>query len=520
MKTEYFIRIKFVVILLIISNISIAQIDTIESTRQFKVFKYPNGTIASQGYLENNKPIGFWKSYYITGIKKSEGVWKANKLDSIWIFYDQVGDTTEKISYYLGKRNGYQYKYFRNEENKNIINSKDLYINGQRNGDSYYYYNNGKIKKSIPYLNDKRHGLGFDYDSLGNIITISRYRKGEIIVQENINRYDKKGEKDGVWKEFYLNGNIREEKNYTNGRLNGYYKRYNNEGGLVNSIKYKNGEVDFTSKDFESNVEIKEEYNNQGNLVFQGSFKKEIPVGVHRNFNNEGKVIKSKTIDINGKLLSEGIVLPNGWEEGNWVFYHENNVKRAVGKFTMGKKTGTWTYYYPNGKVQQTGSYTTDKLTGIWRWYYETGELLKEEYYIYGKLDGESVEYSVLGEIIAKGNYIENNKEGIWSYVVGDQKYSGRYVMGFRDGIWESYYLEEETLSFKGKYLQGNPEGKHEYFYPDGTLKEEQFYNEGKKIRSWSKYNEKGELIIVVQYKEGIPYKINGEKVELKQNEN
>jgi len=237
MKIKYFIHIKFIIILICISKISIAQIDSNEIIRQYKVFEYPNGNIASEGYLENNKPVGFWKSYYITGIKKSEGVWKENKLDSVWIFYDQYGDTTEKINYYIGKKNGYHYKYFRSEENKNKIGTRDLYINGKRNDESIIYYENGKINKTIPYMNDNRHGLGFEYDEQGRIITITRYRKGENIVQENINRYNEQGKKEGVWKEFYSNGNLKEEKTYTEGKLNGYYKRYNEEGRLVNSIK-------------------------------------------------------------------------------------------------------------------------------------------------------------------------------------------------------------------------------------------------------------------------------------------
>src|SRR5665648_319545 len=60
----------------------------------YQIFRYPNGTISSEGLFKNGKPEGFWKSYYVTGIKKSEGKRTNFLLDSIWIFYDQVGDTT------------------------------------------------------------------------------------------------------------------------------------------------------------------------------------------------------------------------------------------------------------------------------------------------------------------------------------------------------------------------------------------------------------------------------------------
>ncbi len=511
-------RIIIILILLQIFKLSVGQEDNING--EYKIFNYPNGNIASEGYLLDNKPIGFWKSYYITGVKKSEGIWTNNKLDSIWIFYDQLGDTTEKINYYSGKKNGFFYKYFSSDQFKNKIAVTEMYINGKRNGVAKYYYGSGELKVIIPYNEDKKHGIGFEYDEKGKIITITRYRNGETVIQEIINRYNDKGQKDGIWKDLYSNGNLREEKTYLDGKLNGYVKRYNEEGKLVNSIKYSNGEVDLSAKDFDSNIEIKEEYDEKGMMIFQGSYKGENPVGIHRFFNNEGKVVKSETYDINGALMAEGVVLPNGWKNGSWIYYYEKGRKRATGKYINGKKVGKWTYYYRNGKVQQTGSYSTDKLSGIWKWYYKTGELLREEYYIYGKLDGECIEYSVLGNIISKGSFIEGNKEGKWIYVIGDQKMEGKYTLDLKDGVWLSYYLEKGTLSFRGKYLQGNPDGKHEYFFPDGTIKEEQYYSEGERVRSWSKYNERGELVIVVQYKNGTPYKINGVKVKLNQEEN
>jgi len=56
----------------------------------YQVFRYPNGTISSEGVLKNGKPEGFWKSYYVTGIKKSEGKYSNFQLDSVWVFFDQA----------------------------------------------------------------------------------------------------------------------------------------------------------------------------------------------------------------------------------------------------------------------------------------------------------------------------------------------------------------------------------------------------------------------------------------------
>ena len=89
-----------------------------------------------------------------------------------------------------------------------------------------------------------------------------------------------------------------------------------------------------------------------------------------------------------------------------------------------------------------------------------------------------------------------------------------------KNGEWKSYYIEEQVLSFKGKYVQGNPDGKHEFYHNNGIIEEERFYSEGQKVKSWSKYNEYGDLIIVIQYKDGKPNKINGVRVNLDQEDN
>ncbi len=96
---------KYYILLLValcISFLSYAQGDMADG---YKVFKYPNGNISSEGTLKNGKPDGFWKSYFVTGVKKSEGKRRNFMLDSVWVFYMQTGDTLEKIDYLFGSLN-------------------------------------------------------------------------------------------------------------------------------------------------------------------------------------------------------------------------------------------------------------------------------------------------------------------------------------------------------------------------------------------------------------------------------
>lgn len=350
----------------------------------------------------------------------------------------------------------------------------------------------------------------FDQDSI--IIAITRYRDNEVIFNEEINRYNNKKEKTGVWKYFDNTGKLKEERMYLDGKLNGYLKQYDDQGYLINTVRYENDQIALNGNDINVQIEIKEEYDQRGNLSFQGGYLKDLPVGTHRWFNQKGQVIKSETYDIYGILESEGIVNPDGSKNGKWIEYYPDKKVKSQGNYKNDLKDGLWSFYFDNGKIQQQGNYSNGRMTGNWKWYFKSGMLLLDENYSYGQPDGESIQYSELGEVVDSGLYSQGYKEGEWITKVGDMILKGNYAMGQKDGIWKQYYKTGE-LFFKGTYVQGNADGKHVYYYPDGDILEERYYSDGIKVKSWIKYKKNGEVLLIVQYKDNREYKINGEKL-------
>ena len=78
----------------------------------------------------------------------------------------------------------------------------------------------------------------------------------------------------------------------------------------------------------------------------------------------------------------------------------------------------------------------------------------------------------------------------------------------------ETFY-EDESLKYKGKFISGNPEGKHQIFWQNGNVKEERYYDNGRKEKTWKKYNEDGNLILTITYKDDKEYRVNGVKLNL-----
>ena len=506
-------KICLFIVIVLISNILDAQEGGVLKDG-YQIFKYPNGTISSEGLIKNGKPEGIWKSYYVTGVKKSEGRRTNFQLDSIWIFYDQVGDTTEKISYLFGKKNGWYLKYKKEATTGIYLWSKELFSADKKEGTGYIYFPDGKIQQTIAYNGGKKEGLSKEYDKEGNVITLLEYHNDFLVSRERINRTDNKGLKQGEWKEFYQNGVIKTEKTFKDDLIHGYYKEYDNRGKLVLTMLYENGAIVKSRVEDEPDIEIVNKYDSDGKIIYSGPYRNKIPVGTHREYGKDGKIINAFIYNDNGLLTSEGIIDEAGNRNGKWKDLFSDGKVQAEGQYTDNRRSGTWKFYNESGRIEQTGSYNNGRPNGLWKWYYDNGALLKEEEYFQGQRDGECTEFSVTGEIITQGQYSDGEKNGDWKYKGGDYTEEGKYIIGLKDGIWRSYY-DNGKLKFKGNFVQGTPDGEQSYYYESGKIKEEQNFKLGIREKIWKKFDEEGTPYLVIAYKNDVEVSINGVRINL-----
>ena len=481
---------------------------------------YPNGKVSSEGVMRNGKPDGFWKTFYPSGIIKSEGKRVNFLLDSTWVFYNESGDTLEKVNYVLGKRNGYTLTYnvenLNDPMNRGRIILKELFVNDKKEGVSYAYYPNGKIKEEAYYSDSKRNGITHEFDEKGAMISVLTYKSGVLTDREKINRKDQKGLKQGLWRTFYDNGKIKSEAEYRDDILNGPYKEYDEEGNIKVLLEYANGAI-LEEKDTTAlEIEIRNKYDNEGNLTYSGSYRKNIPVGVHRMYDSSGKVINGILYSNNGVKAGEGIITNEGKKEGPWKYYNEKGNVISSGSYQNNQQIGKWVFLYENGKTEQAGEYKQGKADGLWQWYFKDGNLKREEEFYEGKSEGMYAEYDTLGETIVSGKYFDGQKEEEWIYKVGDNVQKGKYVGDLKDGVWQEFY-SDGTLEYEGNYIQGNPDGEHVFYYPNGRVRETNYYIMGICEKNWKKYDENGMLLLTITYKDNQEYRINGEKIDFAQ---
>jgi uncharacterized protein len=474
--------------------------------------------------MRAGRPDGYWKTYSPNGKMKSEGNRRDYELDSLWKFYNGDGKLVTEINYLKAKKDGIK----RTWDPSGYILSEENYSGDIKQGLTLNYYppldstqTRGKVKIKTPFDKGKENGTAFEYDKDGGIITMWEYSYGVLKRQELINRVDKQGEKQGVWKEFFPSGKVKSETGYVNGKKSGYAKTFLESGSLGNIEKYVGDSLQKDTPELTTKLEVRNEYYEDGSIKKTGTYLFGVAEGTHKEYSQDGKITGAKIFH-EGNVVGEGLIDEAGNQQGAWVEYHANGKIKGKGNFENGSRTGEWVFYHPNGKVEQKGKYDKKgRPQGLWNWYYESGSILREETYLNGRREGTLTEWKDSAKdttggsnIITKGEYIDGMKEGKWFYEIQDYREEGMYKSDQRDGPWESYYVDNGRLRFAGKFVEGLPDGKHSFYDRDGKVQEEGKYIMGSKDGNWEYYNPDGTLLLTVTFYKDREVKFDGAKVK------
>ncbi|WP_400077900.1 toxin-antitoxin system YwqK family antitoxin [Winogradskyella sp. R77965] len=196
-----------------------------------------------------------------------------------------------------------------------------------------------------------------------------------INAQKSTNKFDKDGKRHGLWtKNYHQTDQKRYEGNFVHGKEVDSFKFYTLSKGksVLSAIKV------FSEKDSIADV------------TFFASNKKVI---------SEGRMDGKRYI-------------------GQWIYYHKDSTaKMILENFNdEGKLDGERYVYYDNGLVAEQASYKNGLLNGEAKWFLENEVLIKSSQYKNDKLEGKTVNYDASGKKDSEGNYIANQKKGIWKY--------------------------------------------------------------------------------------------------------
>lgn len=501
----------------------------------YNVFYYENGLKSSEGTMRDGKANGYWKNYYKNGFLKIEGNRKQFVLDSLWKFYSENGKLTKAVNYLDGKKNGYTLNY----DTTQRISGKEFFINDIKQGNSFLYYPSGKTKQVTPYIKGRPDGYSYEFSEDSTIISIIKYQLGILANIERINRKDDQGKKQGLFKAFYENGTLKEEKKYKDDLVDGYVKSYDKQGNLLLTEKFNNGKVINNAPEL-AKLDVYKDYYDDGTLKYEGGYINELPVGIHYHYKQKyicdslpvarddtSTIMIKKKICLNRAVPDSAIVFNEGFKIeygavdslrhkiGTWFEFHNSGEFRAKGLYMNDKRISDWVFFYPNSKIEQKGNFDKrGQLQGEWKWFYENGALLREEIYLDNLRNGMMIEYTEEGKIITKGEYVDDLKEGVWFYETPEYKEIGKYVNDKPDSLWKQFYMPKEKIKFEGKYVNGDEEGKHLFYYQNGRKMTEGFYSGGLKQNDWKFYDEAGFNYLTIFYENDIEVKFQGIKIK------
>ena len=127
------------------------------------------------------------------------------------------------------------------------------------------------------------------------------------------------------------------------------------------------------------------------------------------------------------------------------------------GEYENSRKQGIWKMFYPNGKTKSEIAYVNSRPNGYYKTYYENGELEEEGEWKNNRNVGKFVRKHPNGEVAQEFEFNESGKRD------GEQK----------------YYYEDGSIMIVAQIKEGKEEKVTEY-YPDGSLKAEKVFVDGK----------------------------------------
>ncbi len=304
----------------------------------------------------------------------------------------------------------------------------------------------------------------------------------------------KNGKPDSYWKSYNENGTIKSEGSRKNFELDSLWKFYNQDGKLLLEIYYKTGKKNGPKISYLDKETVRENFHN------------DIKEGYTRYYWPDGK-IKQETPFIKGLEQGFGkefafdgaIITLTEYKKGFIV-----DRLRINRKDSYGKKQGHWYTFYESGNLRTEITFKNDLKNGYFKEYNENGDLLKISKYVDDVIQPEAEEIQKLE--------VQNEY-----YPDGKIKISAMFRNGVPEGLKREYKADgniEKAYLYKNGVItgegivkeDGNRSGHWKDFYPDGSLKAEGNYDNGKQIGDWKYYHANGKIEQIGKFtKQGKP---------------
>ncbi len=345
-----------------------------EDGRVITLTTYKKGYVISRERINRldaeKRKQGLWKFFHENGLVSLEGRFNNDLKDGYFKEYDEKGKLL------------FTTKWIEGEKQENAVELVRLEV-------AKDYYPNGQVMTMQTFRNGIAQGVRREYNEVGEILSGSLFKNGNKVA-DGITRND--GVRDGLWKDYFENGELKAEGSYDNGVKVGEWKYY-----------YPNGKPEQTGK-FNSKGKFIGQwvwYYPSGNILREEHFVNGLADGLMTEFDDEGNII------------AEGDYI-EGMKEGNWILQYGDH--REEGDYSYDLRSGYWKYFNGDGNLIFEGEYIDNNPNGKHYYYWDNGKIKDEINYLLGLRNGDWKKYNLDGTlllVISFDNGIEKKYDGI-----------------------------------------------------------------------------------------------------------
>jgi len=420
--------------------------------------KYNNGNMKTEGQYKDGLPVGTWKFWDRDGTEYTGAVSK-------YVFHEiQSGETLKSIANNFEVDVDQLYELNEDIDNDTGDKIKAGQVIGVKTADDadgqflfWYDKQRIKIKSHKVFINGKRNGKWTFWNENGNIVRTGSYAAGK---------------RDGSYAYYFNDGSKKEEGAWKNDQRDGLWVKYSNNGNTQKEGTYSNGKKD----------------------------------GVWTTWNDKG-LMASKYLYENNKVIDK------------WAFkyqFYSNGNEKTLKSTRNNKLDGKQTIWHQNGQMKSIGNYTTGKENGDFQEWYENGQMQSKVNYLNGNMDGAYSEWFDNGQMRQQGSYVDNefylttrwNNEGGILIKDGNGKWVGKNAEGrklwakeYQDGRlisdWEYKYeyFDNGQIKKESSFQGGQEDGESTIFFENGKTREEGTWKEGEYLIT-NRWNKNGNQII------------------------
>lgn len=184
------------------------------------------------------------------------------------------------------------------------------------------------------------------------------------------------------------------------------------------------------------------------------------------------------------------------WRQGDTLFNQTD---------TKGRKQGPWKKYYPNGKLAYRAHFKDNRPVGLMLRFNEQGVMTARIVYSPDGHIGRATIFDHNGHCIAKGNYLEQQRDSVWTFYNGSIVVSREsYAKGQRSGLSE-HFTDQGVLVERRNYLYDKLEGRQQVFFPNGQIQMQWQMHNGISVGPYFSCYPSGLIMIKGQYLLDLP---------------